>query len=362
MLLSCATMASIATTAGVTAVYDDDIDGVPLQSLPSTTGWLSQSAPPPPSPFVPVSMPAIAPVSAINPIKAALFASGAVPILSVNRVEQERAAAEDKARRQAEEAKVVYAEFLASFAVEQQQTAPPKPKSAKPAFTAFVRGGTLGGENTAAITSNTPAKRAEPYPPALASSVAAAEPPWKRLRPASPPPPAIESAFSPPPAPAGRGKQRNIDLFLAELKQRQADPQSVREEVQPATPATTNMFIAGLPLSTTESDLADEMVRFGDIASVKLLYPRTDEVSRIAHTVSTEFNSWSDADGCCEGVFWWLQERARTTMNGFVAYMLRRDAEDAMRCTQSTQRRTQHAPHHDASASLLHHCHTLTVC
>ena len=227
----------------------------------------------------------------IDPSKAALFTSGAAPSLSVNRVEAERAAAEQKRRRQEAEARAVYDDFVASFAAEQQQEQPPqqaKPKAAKSSFTAFVRGGTIGGNETdpAAAAPATPAKRAEPHAPAPASSStpAAVEPPWKRQRPASPPPPAaaFEAPQPPPAAPAGRGKQRNIDLFMAELRQRQAEPQAVREEAQPATDATTNVFIAGLPLSTTEADLADEMVRFGDIASVKLLYPRSEEVSRSA--------------------------------------------------------------------------------
>ena len=64
---------------------------------------------------------------------------------------------------------------------------------------------------------------------------------------------------------------------------------------------------------------------------------------------------------CCAPL---LQERARTTMNGFVAYMLRRDAEDSLRCTQSTQRRPHcyPAPHSHPSAHLLCHCHALIVC
>ena len=273
-------MSSVALLGGAAAADDDDIDGVPLLPLELASTWLQSIPPPPLSAFVPASQPTI---PAINPVKAALFASGVAPVLSVNRVEQERAAAEDKKRRQEEEAKAVYQDFVASFAVEpQQQPAQSKPKHAKSPFTAFVRGGTIGGDNTS-TTSHTPSKRTEPHPPAsvTSSTFAAVEPPWKRQRPTSPLPPTPEPLFSPPAAPAARGKQRNIDLFMAELQQRQAEPQVVRDEVQSAGSATTNVFIAGLPLSTTESDLADEMVRFGDIASVKLLYPRTEEVSRV---------------------------------------------------------------------------------
>ena len=267
---------------------DDDIDGVPLQPLPSALAWLAQ-----PVAFVPAFLPAAQSLPVINPVRAALVAAGITPALPVNRVEQERAAAEDKKRRQEEEAKAVYADFVASFAAvdppppQQQPSAQANARPNKSPFTAFVRGGVIGGDNTTPATapaanSNTPAKRTEPGH-ASPTAGAAVEPPWKRQRPASPPPTpplASEAPFPPPPAaPAGRGKPRNIDLFLAELKQRQANPQSVREDVQPGMPTTTNVFIAGLPLSTTESDLADEMVRFGDIASVKLLYPRTEEVS-----------------------------------------------------------------------------------
>lgn len=299
-------MSSSASPAGVAAaVDDDDIDGVPLQPLPSATYWLPQSIQ---TAYIPASLPTTIPTPAVlNSAKAALFTSGATPTLSVNRVEQERAAAEEKKRRQEEEAKAVYADFVASFAVDQQQPAQPKPKPAKPTFTAFVRGGTIGGDNTT-TNHNTPAKRTEPHATTASTSAssipiaATTEPPWKRLRPTSPPPPTFDIAFPPPVTAAGRGKQRNIDLFMAELKQRQAEPQTVREEVQPATPATTNVFIAGLPLSTTEAELADEMVRFGDIASVKLLYPRTEEVSSDCHTHSQRKNGSSAAvllTGCC---------------------------------------------------------------
>ena len=266
---------------------DDDIDGVPLNPLPIATisAWLPQSLPTPPlATFVPVSVSTIAALPVLNPAKAALLAAGITPALPVNRVEQVRAAAEDKKRRQDEEAKAVYADFVASFAVDDsvQQQQPAHTAQSRPTkspFTAFVRGGTIGGDSTVLSTAlSTPAKRAEPSDVA-SSAHAVVEPPWKRMRGSSPPPSATEAAFPAPTPPAGRGKQRNIDLLLAELKQRQANPSPAREDAQPAMPTTTNVFIAGLPLSTTESDLADEMVRFGDIASVKLLYPRTEEVS-----------------------------------------------------------------------------------
>ena len=243
----------------------------------------------------------------VDPTRAALFTSGVVPSLSVNRVEAERAAAEQKRRRQEAEARAVYDDFVASFAAEQQpeQSAQQaKPRPAKSSFTAFVRGGTIGGNATESAVA-APAKRAEPHAPAPASSStpAAVEPPWKRQRPASPPPPVptFEAPPPPPAAPAGRGKQRNIDLFMAELRQRQAEPQAAREEAQPATDATTNVFIAGLPLSTTESDLADDMVRFGDIASVKLLYPRSEEVGRSAfiQPASEQCRAALTADSVC---------------------------------------------------------------
>jgi U2-associated protein SR140 len=66
-------------------------------------------------------------------------------------------------------------------------------------------------------------------------------------------------------------------------------------------PTTTNLYIGNLNPTVTENDLCDIFGRFGPLASIKIMWPRTDE------------------------------ERARNRNSGFVAYMSRIDGERALR-------------------------------
>ena len=66
-------------------------------------------------------------------------------------------------------------------------------------------------------------------------------------------------------------------------------------------PTTTNLYIGNLNPTVTENDLCDIFGRFGPLASIKIMWPRTDE------------------------------ERARNRNSGFVAYMSRIDGERAIK-------------------------------
>jgi RNA recognition motif-containing protein len=44
-----------------------------------------------------------------------------------------------------------------------------------------------------------------------------------------------------------------------------------------ADPYSTNLYVGNLAQETTEDTLKREFVRFGPIASVKIMWPRTDE-------------------------------------------------------------------------------------
>jgi len=66
-------------------------------------------------------------------------------------------------------------------------------------------------------------------------------------------------------------------------------------------PTTTNLYLGNLNPSVNENDLCDIFGKFGPLASIKVMWPRTDE------------------------------ERARNRNSGFVAYMSRIDAERALR-------------------------------
>lgn len=66
-------------------------------------------------------------------------------------------------------------------------------------------------------------------------------------------------------------------------------------------PTTTNLYIGNLNPTVTENDLCDIFGKFGPLASIKIMWPRTDE------------------------------ERARNRNSGFVAYMSRIDGERALK-------------------------------
>lgn len=66
-------------------------------------------------------------------------------------------------------------------------------------------------------------------------------------------------------------------------------------------PNTTNIFISNLSPKTKEQDLMQRFGKYGPLASVKIMWPRTEE------------------------------EKARNANCGFVAFMSRKDAEVALK-------------------------------
>ncbi|KAL7990887.1 hypothetical protein Chor_014317 [Crotalus horridus] len=125
-------------------------------------------------------------------------------------------------------------------------------------------------------------------------------------------------------------KKSNLELFKEELKQIQEErderhktkgrlsrfepPQSdsdgqrrsILDDYAPGShdvgdPSTTNLYLGNINPQMNEEMLCQEFGRFGPLASVKIMWPRTDE------------------------------ERARERNCGFVAFMNRRDAERALK-------------------------------
>jgi len=66
-------------------------------------------------------------------------------------------------------------------------------------------------------------------------------------------------------------------------------------------PTTTNLYLGNINPTVNENDLCDIFGKYGPLASIKIMWPRTDE------------------------------ERARNRNSGFVAFMSRIDAERALR-------------------------------
>ncbi|KAL1742478.1 hypothetical protein HDZ31DRAFT_65934 [Schizophyllum fasciatum] len=208
--------------------------------------------------------------------------------------EKEQEAAEAKRREEEENTKRAYAEFVEAFDG-------PGP-SRKATTNAFVR----AGERAAQV----PAEKPLPTGPSSG----------RRLPSMSPPPLA-------PPKPKGK---RAMDKFLEEIKRDQAEREArfsrgsgqgrssatamAAYEGQSGSkdrgdPLTSNLFVANLPAHVTEPSLGQLFARAGPVGSVKIMWPRNDATFGVAD----------------------VRKPKTSSLSGFVAFMKRKDAEDALR-------------------------------
>uniref|UniRef100_A0A6I8RL20 U2 snRNP associated SURP domain containing n=1 Tax=Xenopus tropicalis TaxID=8364 RepID=A0A6I8RL20_XENTR len=220
----------------------------------------------------------------------------------------------------------IYEEFLAAF----EGGDASKVKT-------FVRGGIV---NATKEEHEADEKRGKLYKPSSRFS----EPKSQQSSNERPPPPIILGEPKKPPLKKGEKekKKSNLELFKEELKQIQEErderhktkgrtsrfepPQtdtdtqrrlmdtpssrrsrsSALDDYAPGShdvgdPSTTNLYLGNINPQMNEEMLCQEFGRFGPLASVKIMWPRTDE------------------------------ERARERNCGFVAFMNRRDAERALK-------------------------------
>ncbi|TDH72117.1 hypothetical protein CCR75_001242 [Bremia lactucae] len=100
-------------------------------------------------------------------------------------------------------------------------------------------------------------------------------------------------------------KRRAIDDFLEEMKERGPAPVSMdtialtKGSFDTGDPETTNLYVGNLAPTVTEEVLKAEFGRYGEVYSIKIMWPRSEE------------------------------ERARKRNCGFVSFYKRRDADDA---------------------------------
>ncbi|KAI9916218.1 hypothetical protein PsorP6_018256 [Peronosclerospora sorghi] len=100
-------------------------------------------------------------------------------------------------------------------------------------------------------------------------------------------------------------KKREIDDFLEEMKERGPAPVSMegvgtaKGSFDDGNPDTTNLYVGNLAPTVTEEVLEAEFGKYGEINSVKIMWPRSEE------------------------------ERARKRNCGFVSFYERRNADDA---------------------------------
>ncbi|XP_049332338.1 U2 snRNP-associated SURP motif-containing protein [Astyanax mexicanus] len=207
---------------------------------------------------------------------------------------------EELKKKEEEKAAEVFEEFLASF-----------DSNEKSGVKTFVRGGIVNAtkdEEAAEVKKNKLYRPAAKFTPVLQN--------------ASPVQP-TEHKKSVVKKKTEEKKKSNLELFKDELKQIQEereerykrkkndpggvypdiDPSLTRRSIfddDPTVPTTTNLYIGCINPKMTEEMLCKEFGKYGPLASVKIMWPRTEE------------------------------ERTRVTNRGFVAFMTRKDAERAL--------------------------------
>ncbi|XP_077449358.1 U2 snRNP-associated SURP motif-containing protein isoform X2 [Stigmatopora argus] len=216
------------------------------------------------------------------------------PVKTLTRKEKEV-----RKQKEHEKAAVVFEEFLASFEPNQ-----------KSGVKTFVRGGIVNptkDEEAAEATKN------RLYRPASSKFVYQSDDP--------PPTHYAESKKSAFKKKVEEKKKSNLELFKEELKLIQEEREERHKRKQneptgggllespllgrptfyddPTVPINTNLYINCISPKMNEEILCKEFVKYGPLASVKIMWPRTDE------------------------------ERGRNSNRAFVAFMTRKDAERA---------------------------------
>uniref|UniRef100_A0A673ZN07 U2 snRNP-associated SURP domain containing n=1 Tax=Salmo trutta TaxID=8032 RepID=A0A673ZN07_SALTR len=242
-----------------------------------------------------------------------------VPKRTLSKKEQEEIKKKEDERAAAE----IYEEFLAAF------------EGGEGKVKAFVRGGIANATKEEAASDD---KKGKLYKPKSRFETAA--PPKSSFLPLETPPQFLTLDKKHKTTEKGK-KKSNLELFKEELKQIQEErderhkikgrvsrfeplsgmegkrssmdgssrrnrPSSVLDDSAPGShdvgdPSTTNLYLGNINPQMNEEMLCQEFGRYGPLASVKIMWPRTDE------------------------------ERARERNCGFVAFMNRRDAERALK-------------------------------
>ncbi|CDO77314.1 hypothetical protein BN946_scf184775.g4 [Trametes cinnabarina] len=224
------------------------------------------------------------PQKEIDDQKKTVFTQGTV---RKSKKEKEKEAAEAKRKEEEEQAARAYAEFLDAFQGEGADR--------KKSGSTFVK----AGQEAA-------------YAPSAKANVAMSRA-FEQ--------PSMRSPSPPPAAPKPKGK-RAMDSFLEEIKREQADREARLSrhayEGQSGSrdrgdPETTNLFVTNLPAHVNEQTLGMFFARAGPVGSVKIMWPRSDaSIGPGADMTAT-------------------RRSKNTGLSGFVSFMKRRDAEEALR-------------------------------
>jgi U2-associated protein SR140 len=199
-----------------------------------------------------------------------------------------------KRKRDAEEAANLFAEFEADFASEK-----------KPKAMSFVSAGVQGAGSRPGDEIGQ-SGRGKVYVPTLAPPgfFGAEDEPEAKPAPTSDhnARSSQPSGFGSAPGPSGGGrKPRAIDAVMEEMMEKQQRREDARREgrelvedqgrgAHPSDLAsndktTTNVFVGNLPLTVVEEDLLRDFAQFGPIGSVKIMWPRGEDI-RTAQTLT----------------------------------------------------------------------------
>ncbi|CEG73715.1 hypothetical protein RMATCC62417_09044 [Rhizopus microsporus] len=211
-----------------------------------------------------------------------------------------------KKQQESLEAAKVYAEFVASFQ---------EPVSYKLGTTSFVKAGTLNpATNTIndASSSSPPPKpmfKAMPFVKASESTSKLYSLDQYQSKEADDEEDDDEDELAK--LKKSKSQKRNLDTFLEEIKKEQQVRNSAKSSETITTtddpifgdgdPLSTNLFVSNIHPSVTELGLCQEFGKYGPIASVKIMWPRTQD------------------------------EKDKGRNNGFVCFMKRSDAAEAIK-------------------------------
>ncbi|KAF9429928.1 U2 snRNP-associated SURP domain-containing protein [Podila epigama] len=208
-----------------------------------------------------------------------------------NPFQKHKEEAEMKRRKESEEAAKAYEEFVASFDVDPRKTEKTFVKGKSTMMPTSVFGqDDDDDDDTAAKEMEEKAKAA--YKPQMfvqasasssrSSSTTATTDKAKSLL-------SHESGATPYDRDAKAKRRRNMDAFLEELKRGQEErSEHARQPTRPlkeekmgsrdtGDPHTTNLYIGNINPTVNEEQLCMEFAKYGPIASIKIMWPRTTE-------------------------------------------------------------------------------------
>ncbi|KAF9350385.1 U2 snRNP-associated SURP domain-containing protein [Mortierella sp. NVP85] len=226
-----------------------------------------------------------------------------------NPFQKHKEEAEMKRRKESEEAAKAYADFVASFEVDESEK---KTKKFVKGKSTFVPTASVFGEDDDddEMSKELEAKAKAAYKPNILPPSSITPATSASGKAASSSIAGIESESTPYVRDAKAKRKKEMDAFLEELKRNQAE----RDERRAGLPAqddfkdykmgsrdtgdpnTTNLYIGNINPTVNEEQLCMEFAKYGPIASIKIMWPRTtEEIERNRNCGFVSFMERADA-------------------------------------------------------------------